>query len=249
MLNRPGRHTAAECDQRGLGTEDRTRTQRDQGSEQDARQLRSRSHAAGLEAVGGLVASGAGQVRDDCRHQQSPRQQGQDRPPSRHPAEAKLGWQAGVHPVLQLVRGGQEQPGGGRDRDARDRGDDQELQVAAGAQLGCWPVGRSQRSPPAREWDWPPPAPGANEFVPAQAVTQPGASLATCRHAGPQPENAQSIDLPGTLKIGRTSTWPGRRQTECRPRLALPYTCAVPRSHLRGHGDASGAHRDVAQLG
>ena len=116
-----GQHAepAAHEDQRRLGAEHRAEGQRGQRGEHDAGELGRRQRPRRLEAVGGRVAAGPGQVADrECGEQPREREQRQ-RPPHRRRVEPEGLRQVGEDGLLQPVDEREEPVRGGGDGHAR----------------------------------------------------------------------------------------------------------------------------------
>jgi hypothetical protein len=102
----------------------------------DARELDRWRDAPGLEPVGGRMPADTREVADrEGDHEARDREQGQ-RPPRRRSIEPEVLGKAGEERRLQLVDELQEAVGQCRDGHADDRGEHEELQIAATPQEG-----------------------------------------------------------------------------------------------------------------
>ena len=90
--------------------------------------------AAGVEPAAGDGPPVTWQVLDGQAGQHARQASGRQRPPQRLGGEAQALRQAGEDPVLQVADEGQVPVGGGGDRDAEERGDEQQDEVALAAQ-------------------------------------------------------------------------------------------------------------------
>ena len=145
-----GQHAepAAHQDQRRLGTEHGAERERGERGEQHAGELGGRQRPRRLEAVGGRVAARAGQVPDrECDEEPREREQRQ-RPPHRRRVEPEGLREVGEDRLLQPVDEREEPVRGGGDRQAKQRREDEQLDVAAAPQqrLGVRLTGRRGRS-------------------------------------------------------------------------------------------------------
>ena len=148
---------AAEGDERRFGTDDGAQTERRQRRQQDAGQLDALRRGAGLEPVGRRVAAAAGQVADRGADDEAGHHQREHRPPGRLAVEAQAVGQVGEHPLLEVVDQREEVVRADGDRHPDHRGEDQEHDVAAGAQhrerigghVGRHLISHGQTAPPA----------------------------------------------------------------------------------------------------
>jgi len=125
---------AADSDQGRLGSQHDPEAQRGQGRENDAGKLGRRGGAAGLERVGGGVAARARQVPDGRRDQQAGDRERQQRPPRRCTVKAEPVGQVREDLRLQVIDQGEEAIRRRGDRHAKQRGQEQQPEIALAPQ-------------------------------------------------------------------------------------------------------------------